>query len=159
TIVMPCFEKKGKSFLRPTGTLTLTIDRTTGRLISMKVLDPAAFSIRRETILQHARHLFATKGYAETSVDDIAQACHMQKPSLYHYFESKQQLLQEMVDLECGRWWAVRIKDYEAGQSLRETLTLIGTFLLKDLDDTARREFFKIIHFESHKNPAILKAL
>jgi AcrR family transcriptional regulator len=66
----------------------------------MKVLDPAAFQIRKETILQHARHLFANKGYAETSMDGIAQACHIQKASLYHYFESKHKILQEMVDLE-----------------------------------------------------------
>ena len=45
--------------------------------MTMKVLDPAAFQIRKETILGHARHLFANKGYAETSVDDIAQACNI----------------------------------------------------------------------------------
>ena len=125
----------------------------------MKVIDPAAFKIRKETILQHARHIFAHKGYAETSMDDIAHACHIQKASLYHYFTSKQEILQQMVDWEVSDWWTARLKDYEAGHDLRETLTLIGTLLLKDMNDTRRQEFFKIIHFESHKNPAILKAL
>ena len=125
----------------------------------MKVLDPAAFQIRKETILQHARHLFATKGYAETSMDDIAHACHIQKPSLYHYFPSKGELLQQMVDLELAQWWGHRIKDYEAGRSLRETLLLIGNTFLKDMGDLRRQEFFKIIHFESHKNPAVQAAL
>jgi AcrR family transcriptional regulator len=125
----------------------------------MKVLDPAVFKIRKDTILQHARHLFANKGYAETSMDDIAHACHVQKASLYHYFAGKQELLQEMVDLEVKEWWSVRLKDYESSQDLRETLTRIGTLYLKDMNDTRRQEFFKIIHFESHKNPAILKAL
>ena len=69
----------------------------------MKVLDPAVFGIRKDTILQFARHLFATKGYAETTMDDIAQAAKMQKASLYHYFPSKQQLLQEMMDMEVER--------------------------------------------------------
>ncbi len=68
----------------------------------MKVLDPAVFSIRKENILQYARHLFATKGYAETTVDDIAHAAKMQKASLYHYFTGKQQILQEMMDFEAG---------------------------------------------------------
>lgn len=125
----------------------------------MKVLDPTVFKIRKETILQHARHLFANKGYAETSMDDIAHACHMQKASLYHYFGSKQELLQQMVDLEVDLWWSSRLKDYENFPNLNETLTQIGKTFLKDMDDIRHREFFKIIHFESHKNPAILKAL
>jgi len=127
--------------------------------MAVKVLDPAAFQIRKETILQHARHLFAHKGYAETSMDDIAQACHIQKASLYHYFESKHKILQEMVDLEVSEWWGVRLKEYEAGTTLRETLLLIATLFLKDMADIRRQEFFKIIHFESHKDPSILKAL
>src|SRR5579864_4430735 len=127
--------------------------------MAVKILDPVLHQIKKEAILQQARHLFATKGYAETSMDDIAQAGHMQKASLYHYFESKQQILQQMIDWEVERWWASRLKDYETGPDLAGTLTLIGTLFLKDLDDPARREFFKIIHFESHKNPAISKAL
>ena len=94
----------------------------------MKVLDPAAFQIRKETILQHARHLFANKGYAETSMDDMAHACNVQKASLYHYFESKQQILQKMVDLEVEQWWGSRLKDYESSpHPAQETLMRIGT--------------------------------
>jgi len=125
----------------------------------MKVTDPAAFQIRKETILQHARHLFASKGYAETSMEDIAQACHVQKASLYHYFDSKQKILQEMVDLELEQWWAIRVKDFGASPNLRETLVNIGSTFLKDMDDTRHQEFFKITHFESHKHPEIRTAL
>jgi len=125
--------------------------------MAMKVLDPAVFSIRKETILQFARHLFATKGYSESTMDDIAHAAKMQKASLYHYFESKQRILQEMMDLEVGRWTA-RLPEYEKGKDLEETLRIIATTFLQDMEDPARREFFKILHFESHKNPAIFKA-
>jgi len=123
----------------------------------MKILDPVTFNIRKETILQHARHLFATRGFSETSMDDIAQVSGLQKASLYHYFESKQKLLQELVNLECSRWGS-RIKEYEAGQTLEETLKTIATTFLKDMDKPESREFFKLIHFESHKNPSILNA-
>ncbi len=124
----------------------------------MKTLDPVVHQIKRESILQNARHLFATKGFAETSMDHIAQISHMQKASLYHYFESKQHILQEMVDMEGSRR-AARIKEYDTSEDLEQTLTLIGTTFLKGFDEPAHREFFKIIHFESHKNPAILRAL
>ena len=123
----------------------------------VKILDPAVFSLRKENILQYARHLFATKGYEESTMDDIAQGCRMQKASLYHYFTSKQQILQEMVDLHVGRWSA-QLPEYKKGSDLKETLALIATTLLKDMEDPARREFFKLLHFESHKNPAIFKA-
>src|SRR5258706_2461723 len=125
----------------------------------MKTLDPVVHQIKKEAILESARHLFATKGYAETSMDDIANANHLQKASLYHYVSSKQELLQQMVDLEIEQWWSIRLKEYAASADLHETLTLIGTNFLHDMDDVRRREFFKIIHFESHKNPVISKAL
>jgi len=80
----------------------------------------------------------------------------MQKASLYHYFESKQKILVEMVDLEVGRWGA-RIPEYEKGKDLKETLEIIATTFLKDMEDPARREFFKILHLESHNNPFIFK--
>jgi AcrR family transcriptional regulator len=124
----------------------------------MKTLDPVLHQIRKEAILQQARHLFATKGFAETSVDDVAHANHMQKASLYHYFKGKQQILQDMVNLE-GERWSARLKDYDAGTNLQDTLTRIGIAFLEDMDNPGRREFFKIIHFESHKNPAILRAM
>lgn len=123
----------------------------------MKVLNPALFSIRKDTILQFARHLFATKGYAETSMDDIAHACKMQKASLYHYFPGKQQILQEMIDMEVERWTA-RLPEYAKGSDLKETLRIIASTFLKDMEDPARREFFKILHVESHNNPVIFKA-
>src|SRR5262249_50429011 len=123
----------------------------------MKTLDPVLYQIKKESILQNARHLFATKGYAETSVDDIAHACHIQKASLYHYFQGKQQILQEMVDLAVENWNA-RLPEYAKGADLKETLYIIATTFLKDMEDPSRREFFKLIHFESHKNPAIFKA-
>jgi AcrR family transcriptional regulator len=123
----------------------------------MKVQDPAVFSIRKDTILQHARHLFATKGVAETTMDDIAQACKMQKASLYHYFASKDGILRELIDQGCARW-ASRIRGGNQGQTLDETLRFVATAFLDEMKDPGRREFFKILHFESHKNPWILKA-
>jgi AcrR family transcriptional regulator len=123
----------------------------------MKTLDPVLYKIRKEAILQQARHLFATKGFAETSMDDIAQVNHMQKASLYHYFKSKLQILQEMINLE-GERWASQLEGSVGEAGFKESLLKVGTTFLQNLDDPARREFFQIIHFESHKNPEIFKA-
>jgi AcrR family transcriptional regulator len=123
----------------------------------VKTSDPVHYQIRKEAILQQARHLFATKGYAETSMDDIAHANHIQKASLYHYFKSKQHILLDMIDLE-GTRWTGRMRDIPATTDFRESLILVGKALLQNLDDPAGREFFQIIYLESNKNPAIFKA-
>jgi AcrR family transcriptional regulator len=127
--------------------------------MAVKVLNPAMHQHKKASILEHARHLFATQGYAETSMDSIAQSGHMQKASLYHYFASKQQILQEMINWELERWWSARLVDYARGQTLTETLTLIATSFLQDMDNPIRQEFFQISYFESDKNPVIYKAI
>ena len=51
---------------------------------------------RRREILDRAAELFDTVGYDETSVDDIALANDIGKSTLYHYFESREEMLFEM---------------------------------------------------------------
>ena len=47
---------------------------------------------RRPLIEQAATRLFAERGFAATTVDDIAEAAGVTKPMLYRHFESKRQL-------------------------------------------------------------------
>jgi TetR/AcrR family transcriptional regulator, cholesterol catabolism regulator len=48
---------------------------------------------RRVEIVQKAAELFDTRGFHATSMDDIADAVGLRKPSLYHYFTSKNDIL------------------------------------------------------------------
>lgn len=48
---------------------------------------------RREPLLEAAAELFATKGYAGTSMRDIASAVDMLVGSIYYHFDSKEQIL------------------------------------------------------------------
>jgi AcrR family transcriptional regulator len=50
---------------------------------------------RREELTRIAARLFAEKGYQGTSLSDLADAIGVQKPSLYHHIESKEDLLWE----------------------------------------------------------------
>ena len=52
-------------------------------------------SARRSELTREAARLFAQKGYHGTSIGDIAEALGVQKASLYHHIESKQDLLDE----------------------------------------------------------------
>ena len=53
-------------------------------------------SARKTEILQTATLLFSQQGYSATSVREIAEKVGMEAPSLYHYFEGKEELLGEI---------------------------------------------------------------
>jgi AcrR family transcriptional regulator len=55
----------------------------------------AARGNRRDDVLEAAAALFASKGYAATSIRDIAQQVGILSGSLYYHFDSKEQLLLE----------------------------------------------------------------
>lgn len=54
--------------------------------------------VNRETILHAAIHLFNQSGYHATSMQDIARAVHIKKPSLYHHFDSKESILLAILE-------------------------------------------------------------
>jgi AcrR family transcriptional regulator len=52
---------------------------------------------RREELTRTAARLFADRGYHGTSLADVAEALGMQKASLYHHIDSKEDLLWEVA--------------------------------------------------------------
>lgn len=52
---------------------------------------------RRQAILMAALHLFVEKGFHETKITDIAEDVSMSTGLMFHYFESKEELLLELV--------------------------------------------------------------
>ncbi len=54
--------------------------------------------VRREEIMKRAAQLFEKNGYSQTSVGDIAQDVGMSKPTIYHYFHSKEEILYTIHD-------------------------------------------------------------
>ena len=59
--------------------------------------------LRKEAILQTAEELFFTKGYTETSIQDILEKLEISKGGFYHYFDSKNALLEEICRQRGGR--------------------------------------------------------
>jgi AcrR family transcriptional regulator len=53
---------------------------------------------RRNEILDVAQEFFYTKGYEQTSIRDIIDAVGIAKGTFYHYFASKNQLLDQLVE-------------------------------------------------------------
>lgn len=66
-----------------------------------------ANSARLREIVDRAAELFEQRGYHDVSMEDIAAAVGLRKPSLYHHIESKNQILalihHEFMDLVISR--------------------------------------------------------
>lgn len=52
---------------------------------------------RRRNILNKAAELFAEKGYARSSISELATACNASKSWLYHYYPSKESILYDIM--------------------------------------------------------------
>jgi len=65
------------------------------------------FEIQREQILAEAALLFAQRGYASTSMKEVAERCGVSKPALYHYFRDKNELLAFICEEHLARLKAV----------------------------------------------------
>jgi AcrR family transcriptional regulator len=52
----------------------------------------------RRDLLQHARKLFAQKGYAESSTDEVVRRAKVTKGALYHHFSNKLELYRAVVE-------------------------------------------------------------
>ena len=57
----------------------------------------SGYDDQRELILGHAAALFARSGYPGTSMNEVAQACGLSKPTIYHYFRDKYALLVDIT--------------------------------------------------------------
>ncbi|WP_417319407.1 TetR/AcrR family transcriptional regulator [Emcibacter sp.] len=62
----------------------------------------ADYDERRKNILIQAANLFAEKGYARTSISELATACNASKSWLYHYYPSKEAILYDIMSYHVG---------------------------------------------------------
>ena len=54
---------------------------------------------RKEQLLKIAYNMFLSKGYDNTSVDDIIHEAKIAKGTYYYYFESKEEALEEVINM------------------------------------------------------------
>src|SRR6516165_6761035 len=63
---------------------------------------------RKRQLVAHAKQLFVTKGYQDTTTEKIAESAGVSEPVLYRHFKSKKALflevLQEIREATINRW-------------------------------------------------------
>ena len=87
----------------------------------------------RENILKIAQEIFSKFGYKKTTLDDIANAVRKGKSSLYYYFNSKEELFQEVIQKEADtlreELSKVLQKNIDPAEKLRDyVMTKITTY-------------------------------
>ena len=95
-------------------------------------------------IIEAAIGLFARKGYASTSVQEIVTTAGLTKPVLYYYFKNKEGLFRKILDTASKQQEAMLAEILETPGSALDRLTL----LYRTVSDGVRLhgDLFKMIH-------------
>jgi AcrR family transcriptional regulator len=81
-------------------------------------------------ILRTAGQLFMQYGYRAVSTRQIADACGLTQPALYHYFADKQTLYVEVIKDNTGKTHVALDRIVKRNESVQERLRLIVRYLL-----------------------------
>lgn len=63
-----------------------------------RTLNPAVHTVRREAFVDAAQRLIQLKGYEQMSVQDLLDELEASRGAFYHYFDSKEALLEAVID-------------------------------------------------------------
>jgi TetR/AcrR family transcriptional regulator, cholesterol catabolism regulator len=88
--------------------------------------EPVSANTRRAELLQIAAGLFADKGFKNTTVRDIADASGILSGSLYHHFDSKESMVDEILSTFqaelFGRYDEILASDDDARTKLQKAV-------------------------------------
>jgi TetR/AcrR family transcriptional regulator len=110
----------------------------------------------RSKLLACALDLFAAHGYEAVGIQRVVEAAEVTKPTLYHYFGSKQGLLAALLETHFNRLFAVLEPAAVYSGDLPLTLTRIATVYFEFV---AQNPLFYRMHLAMWFAPAHSEAL
>jgi AcrR family transcriptional regulator len=100
----------------------------------------------REMILRTARMLFMERGYRAVSTRQIAEACDVTQPALYHHFATKQELYVAMLTEELAGTRTALERIVSQDKDLEEQLRRIARYLSAQTGPSVNQMLHDIIH-------------
>ncbi len=112
---------------------------------------PVLTNARKEEIIAACETLYQTMGFKEITIKEIADYTSFSRPSIYNYFETKEEIFLALLQKEYERW----IADLEAVISSRNAMTRdeIAGALARTLD--RREQLLKLMsmnHYDMEAN-------
>ena len=112
---------------------------------------PELANARKEEIIAACETLYQTMGFKEITIKEIADYTSFSRPSIYNYFETKEEIFLALLQKEYERW----IADLEAVISSRNAMTRdeIAGALARTLD--RREQLLKLMsmnHYDMEAN-------
>ena len=122
----------------------------------MRKSDPALQSRRREQILEAAAGCFVRHGFHQSSMQDICAEAQMSPGAVYHYFDSKDTIIEAIADEH-------RIETMAFLEKLRDSENFVDGFIeavTKALEISIKAEHPRLgveILAEASRNPKVAK--
>jgi AcrR family transcriptional regulator len=112
----------------------------------------------RRIVYERALDLFETKGFRATSMNEIATACGVSKPAIYHYFRNKSHLLETLYeDVTAEFFGTMQRLARSSGDAAERLRTLVEQQTLYNIEN---RRFLTIFWRERHEfDPLSRKSL
>ncbi len=109
----------------------------------------ADYESQRLRILENAAEAFAEAGYAACSMTDVAKKSGASKARLYHYYESKEAILYDLLDRHTEELLdiALAVRDRAKREGIKpqdELKTMVASFL--DAYQTARTRHIALLN-------------
>ncbi len=122
-----------------------SIRRRTGRQASEAAGKGPAVLGSRERVLIAAEHLFSRKGFAATSVDEIAESAKASPSSIYWHFKGgKDDILLAVVEESTSGYVDRVLAEVQSGKSLDERFEIFLTSVERQM--TTSPETLRVIH-------------
>lgn len=86
----------------------------------------------RERLFRAALDLFAKKGFAESTVEDITEAADVGKGTFFNYFPSKDHILLAFGEMQLSKLEAAVSEVRHSGQPMREFLRSLGVRMTQE---------------------------
>lgn len=100
---------------------------------------------RRNAIVHAAASVFLEKGYASTTMSDIAERAGGSKATLYGYFPSKEDLFLETIKTLAEEHFAATFGRLSTGDDLRATLRDFGRSMLAAITSDAGLAMYRLM--------------